>query len=438
MTAPARPAPTFREAVRAWSRVALSSFGGPAGQIAVIHRIIVEERQWIDERRFLHALSYCMLLPGPEAQQLATYIGWTLHGTRGALVAGTLFVLPGFLVILALSLVYVSVGHTPVVAGAFLGLKAAALALVLMAVVRFGRRVAEQRYGTAIALGAFVLTFAFGVPFPALIVAAAMLGYLLHRSSPPSPPIDDAIGTSPSMRPDARRLLRTVSIWLAIWLVPVAILMLVLPERHVLVREALFFSKVAVITFGGAYAVLAYVAQQAVEVYGWVTPTQMLDGLGLAESTPGPLIMVVQFVGFLGAFGNPGGLDPLVAGVLGAVITTWVTFAPCFLFILAGAPYVEYLRSNRALSAALAGVLAAVAGVVLNLALWFGVHTLFATTSTWSAGPMRVLAPDPSSILWAPVIIAAASLLALASKRVGLLTVLAGAALAGVAVLVVA
>lgn len=387
MTARVGAAPSFAEAVRAWARVALSSFGGPAGQIAVIHCIIVEERQWIDERRFLHALSYCMLLPGPEAQQLATYIGWTLHGTRGALVAGTLFVLPGFLVILALSLVYVSVGHTLVVAGALLGLKAAALALVLVAVARFRRRAVEQRYGTAIALGAFVLTFAFRVPFPAIIAAAAIVGYLLHRSMPPSPLIDDGIDSSLMSRPATSGLLRTVALWLAIWLVPVGILMLVLPVRHTLVQEALFFSKVAVITFGGAYAVLAYVAQQAVEVHAWITPTQMLDGLGLAESTPGPLIMVVQFVGFLGAYANPGGLDPLLAGVLGAVITTWVTFAPCFLFILAGAPYVEYLRGNRALSAALAGVLAAVAGVVLNLALWFGVHTLFASTSIWQEWP---------------------------------------------------
>jgi chromate transporter len=426
--------PTFREALRAWTRVALSSFGGPAGQIAVIHRIIVEEQRWIDERRFLHALTYCMLLPGPEAQQLATYLGWTLHGTRGALAAGTLFVLPGFLAILALSLVYVRYGDTGLVAGVFLGLKPAVLAVVLVAFSRFRRRALERRHGASIALGAFVLMFAFHTPFPAVIAGAALLGYLLYRWSPDAAEADLQADSAAGSRPASATLLRTVTVWLAIWLDPIVLLALLLPSQHVLVKEALFFSKVAVVTFGGAYAVLSYVAQQAVEGYAWVTPAQMLDGLGLAESTPGPLIMVVQFVGFLGAYANPGGLDPLAAGVLGALITTWVTFVPCFLFILAGAPYVEYLRGNRALSAALTGVLAAVAGVVLNLAVWFGVHTLFGATRIWEFGPLRVLLPDPTSVEWTAVLIAAASLVALVRFRAGLLTVLTAAALTGVAV----
>jgi chromate transporter len=400
----------------------------------VIHRIIVEERRWVDERRFLHALTYCMLLPGPEAQQLATYLGWTLHGMRGALAAGTLFVLPGFVAILALSLVYVRYGDTELVAGSFLGLKPAVLAVVLVAFSRFRRKALERRHGASIALGAFVLIFAFRTPFPTIVAAAALLGYLLYRWSPDTAETDHRADSLAGTRPASVTLFRTVTVWLAVWLAPIVLLAVLLPGRHALVKEALFFSKVAVVTFGGAYAVLSYVAQQAVEVYAWVTPSQMLDGLGLAESTPGPLIMVVQFVGFLGAYANPGGMDPLAAGVLGAMVTTWVTFAPCFLFILAGAPYVEYLRGNRALSAALMGVLAAVAGVVLNLAVWFGVHTLFGATSTWQLGPMRLLLPDPASVEWAAVLIAAASLVALIVFRAGLLTVFTAAALTGVVV----
>ena len=400
----------------------------------MIHRIIVEERRWVDERRFLHALTYCMLLPGPEAQQLATYLGWALHGMRGALAAGTLFVLPGFVAILALSLVYVRYGDTGLVAGLFLGLKPAVLAVVLVAFSRFRRKALERRHGASIALGAFVLIFAFRTPFPAIVAAAALLGYLLYRWSPDTAETDHRADSLAGTRPASATLFRTVTVWLVVWLAPIVLLAVLLPGRHVLVKEALFFSKVAVVTFGGAYAVLSYVAQQAVEVHAWVTPSQMLDGLGLAESTPGPLIMVVQFVGFLGAYANPGGMDPLAAGVLGAIVTTWVTFAPCFLFILAGAPYVEYLRGNRALSAALMGVLAAVAGVVLNLAVWFGVHALFGATSTWQLGPMRVLLPDPASVDWAAVLIAAASLVALMMFRAGLLTVFTAAALTGVVV----
>ena len=423
MTVPAIP---FAELVRAFARVAALSFGGPAAQIAVIHRIAVEEKRWLDESAFVRALSFCMLLPGPEAQQLATYIGWRLHGQRGALTAGLLFVLPGFIAMLALSILYVTAADVSFVEALFFGLKPAVLPVVLEAVFRLKRRAAGGALGTAIAAAAFVAIFAFGVPFPLIVVGAGLIGLLAHR--------DSTIATPTSSRAtgaDVLHTVRTAIVWLLIWLVPVAALLIALGPDHVLSRQAAFFSRVAVVTFGGAYAVLAYVAQRAVDVFGWLTPGEMLDGLGLAETTPGPLIMVVQFVAFLGAYRNAGGMDPMVAGVAGSVVTVWVTFAPSFLFILVGAPWIERLTSNQRLSAALAGVTAAVVGVVLNLGVWFAVHTLFGQVADRSFGPVTIPVPDLATFSPVGAAIAVAAAIALFRFRVGMLWVLAGGAVSG-------
>lgn len=384
----------FSEAVKVWARIAALSFGGPAGQIAVMHRILVDEKRWIGEERFLHALNYCMLLPGPEAQQLAAYIGWLLHKTKGGLVAGALFVLPGFLAILVLSYLYVLLGDAPMVEGLFFGLKAAVLAVVIQAVVRVGSRALKNNVMRGIAAAAFVAIFFLDAPFPLIVLIAALAGYVGGRSGLPAFSAggghgpaganvvhdrDTALGEGlpDHARPDLAWSLKICGTLLFLWLAPVVALFAILGPDDVFTRIASFFSQMAVVTFGGAYAVLAYVAQEAVDTYGWLQPGEMLDGLGLAETTPGPLIMVTQFVGFLAAFRDATGLPPLVAATLGAILTTWVTFIPCFLWIFAGAPFVERLRGNRALSAALSAITAAVVGVILNLALWFGIHTLF-------------------------------------------------------------
>lgn len=420
----------FREAVAAWTRVALLSFGGPAGQIAVIHRIVVEEKQWVDERRFLHALGYCMLLPGPEAQQLATYLGWVLHGRGGAFLAGTLFIAPGVIAVFALSILYVSLGETRVVAGLFLGLKPAVLALVLAALIRVGRRALRGAFSAAIAAAAFVSLFALAIPFPFVVAGAAILGVAAG-------PAQDAHSfaaepTEATAAPSVRRLFGTLALGTVAWLGPVALVVLAFGRAHVLAVEAVFFSKVAVVTFGGAYAVLAYVAQQAVEVYGWLTPEEMLDGLGLAETTPGPLIMVLQFVGFLGGYRAPGNLDPWLAATLGSAVTSWVTFAPSFVFIFAGAPWVEYFAGNRSLNAALTAIMAAVVGVILHLAVWFGIHSLFGVVSAAEIGPLRLLKPAPESIDWFAVSIAAVGFMLLTRFRAPMLPLLAGAGMAGI------
>jgi chromate transporter len=405
---------SFSEALRTWTRIALLSFGGPAGQIAVMHRILVEEKRWIGEERFLHALNYCMLLPGPEAQQLATYVGWLLHGTRGGLAAGTLFVLPGFVAIMLFSIVYVTFGAHPLVEGLFLGLKAAVIALVTEALLRIGRRALRNRTSLAVAISAFVLLAFFDTPFPIIIIAAAVAGFVLTRAgrsdflaggdhshaeaaagSPP--PAAEVMLTR--VTPSGWRTAKILLIWLPLWLAPVFVFALTLGKDHVLTDVGEFFSKMAVVTFGGAYAVLTYVAQQAVEHYGWVTPAEMLDGLGLAETTPGPLILVVQFVGFLAAYHEPGSAAPLLAGTIAACLTVWVTFVPCFLWIFLGAPYVESLRQNRALSGALAAITAAVVGVIAHLALWFTLHALFAEVRTHElAGLLRIDTPAGGSL----------------------------------------
>jgi len=437
----------FGEAARVWAKVALLSFGGPAGQIAVMHRILVEEKRWIGEERFLHALNFCMLLPGPEAQQLATYIGWLLHRTKGGLLAGGLFVLPGLLSILALSWVYVLFGNLAAVAGLFFGLKAAVLAIVFQSVVRIGSRALRDAPQRLIAAAAFAGIFLLDAPFPLIVLLAAAAGFLGAARASRTVPSDLAPHAAPSIWSDARSAIGadlpahahpsrrwTVSIsavLLLAWLGPVLMILLLLGPDNVFGTIGLFFSRMAVISFGGAYAVLAYVAQAAVDTYHWLEPTEMLDGLGLAETTPGPLIMVTQFVGFLAAYRNPGALPPLLAGTLGAVLTTWVTFAPCFLWIFLGAPYVERLRRNRALAAALAGVTAAVVGVILNLALWFTIHFLFAQVQSRRFGPLVIDMPVPSTVDPLALILSAAALVAVFRFRVGMLAVLGACAAAG-------
>lgn len=417
----------FRDAVRAWIRIAASSFGGPAAQIAVIHRVAVDEKRWLDETAFVRALSFCMLLPGPEAQQLVTYVGWKLHGIRGALAAGLIFILPGFISMLALSILYASAADVGFVQALFFGLKPAVLPVVLEAVFRLKRRAAGGALGTAIAAVAFVVIFAFGVPFPLIVVGAGIVGVMAHQDTNVSRPTQARVSTA-----DVMHTVRTAIVWLMIWLLPVSALLIALGPDHVFSRQAAFFSRVAVVTFGGAYAVLAYVAQRAVDVFGWLTPVEMLDGLGLAETTPGPLIMVVQFVAFLGAFRNAGGMDPIVAGVVGSIVTVWVTFAPSFLFILVGAPWIERLTSNQRLAAALAGVTAAVVGVVLNLGVWFAVHTVFRRVLDRSFGPVTVPVPELTTFSPVSAAIAIVAAIALFRFRVGMLWVLAGGAALGV------
>ena len=412
----------FGEAVRTWFAISLQTFGGPAGQIAVMQRVLVEEKRWIGQRRFLHALNYCMLLPGPEAQQLAIYTGWLLNGTRGGLVAGTLFVLPGVAALLALSAVYVAYGETTVVTALLAGLAPAVLAVVAQAVVRVGRRALSHRALLALAVAAFVALAVFAVAFPVVVAVAGLSGWLLGRYAPqvmrgggghgatsdgPAPVIpDDALHAEPA---SGRRAGRVLAIGLTLWVAPLVAAVLLSGRSSVFTEQGLFFSGTALVTFGGAYAVLAHVAQRAVEVYGWLAPGEMVRGLALAETTPGPLIMVVQFVAFLGAYRDPGGLDPWVAALLGALLTTWVTFVPCFLFILLGAPYVEGLRGNQALSAALTGITAAVVGVIANLALYFAVHTLFERVQERSWGPVRLDVPELVSVRPVSVAIAVAA-----------------------------
>ncbi len=439
MIAPSPPAPPgpipFREAVRVWIKVAVLSFGGPAGQIAVMHRLLVEEKRWISERSFLHALNYAMVLPGPEAQQLATYNGWLLHGTRGGLTAGTLFVLPGFLSILLLSILYARFQELAPVQALFYGLKPAVMAVVVAAVVHIGRR--SLRNGTLIlfAAAAFIAIFFFAVPFPLIVVGAAAAGWLGDRLRPATflPPASaEGEEVEEIAAPGLwRRSLRILLLALFLWFAPLALLRLFLGPDHLFVTQGVFFSKMAVVTFGGAYAVLAYVAQRAVETYGWLLPGEMLDGLGMAETTPGPLIQVIQFVAFMGAYRNPGALDPLLAGVFASILVTWVTYVPCFLWIFLGAPYIERLRHNRALNAALTGVTAAIVGVILNLAVWFSLHTLFGQLGEVHAYGMRLLLPVWHTLDFPALLIAAAAFLAIFRFRAGLLLTLAGSAAAG-------
>jgi chromate transporter len=448
--APARPEPvTPGQAFWVWSRIALLSFGGPAGQIALMHRVLVEEKRWIGEQRFLHALNYCMLLPGPEAQQLATYIGWLLHRTRGGIVAGALFVLPGALSIMALSWVYVLYGRVGIVSALFFGLKAAVLAIVLQAVVRIGGRALRTSAARTLAAAAFALIFFFAAPFPLIVLAAGLIGWWAGQAghaafrgagghgSAKGPVVDDAdtlLGEELPAHAHVSRAeaFRTASIWLALWLVPVLVLVAWLGPDNVFSQIAGFFSTLAAVTFGGAYAVLSYVAQEAVGSYHWLQPGEMLDGLGMAETTPGPLIMVLQFVGFMGAYRAPGILPPLLAGTLGGLLATWVTFVPCFLWIFLGAPFIERLRGNAAVASALSAITAAVVGVVLNLAVWFAIHTVFREARPFVAGPLRFDMPVPASVdPWA-LLLSAAAVVAMLRLGVGAIPTLLAASAAGV------
>jgi chromate transporter len=433
----------LREATRAWFAISLQTFGGPAGQIAVMQRTLVDEKRWIGQQRFLFALSYCTLLPGPEAQQLATYVGWLLNGVKGALVAGVLFILPGVVALLALSAVYVAYGETTFVESLFLGLAPAVIAIVLQAVVRVGRKGLGHPALVGLAAVSFLALTFFDVPFPAAVLAAAIIGWFLGRRVPTStrppaaaaadgpPPLvsDDALHTE---RPSTRRAAVILVVGLIAWFAPVALAASLFGTSSIFVDQGVFFAGAALVTFGGAYAVLAYVAQQAVEVYGWLAPGEMVRGLALAETTPGPLVMVVQFVAFVGAYRAPGDLDPWVAAVLAAGLTTWVTFVPCFLFILLGAPYVERLRGNRDLAAALAGITAAVVGVIASLALFFALHTLFGETRHLVAGPLDAEYPVLSSVDWAALAITALGGALVFWRRWSVLRTLGACALAGV------
>lgn len=442
---------SFRQAFWTWVRIGLLSFGGPAGQISVMHRILVEEKRWISEKRFLHALNYCMLLPGPEAQQLTVYIGWLLHRVAGGIVAGVLFVLPGAVVILGLSFLYAAYQDTGPVQALFFGIKAAVLAVVLQAVLRIGGRALRHTTMHLIAAAAFIAIFFFDVAFPLIVLAGALVGLAGGWMAPErfsgESEHDDAVGKGEDAvvdralargglshtRPSGRRAVRITAICLLLWLGPTAVLAAWLGYSSVYVQEAVFFSKMAVVTFGGAYAVLAYVAQEAVATHGWLAPGEMMDGLGMAEATPGPLIMVVQFVGFMGAFRDAGGLDPMLAGTFGALLTTWVTFVPCFLWIFLGAPYVEALRNNRALSAAMAGITAAVVGVILNLAIWFGLHVLFGEVNREQWRGLVLHVPVLNTLEPFALLLAVASFLALRRYGAGMIVTLLASGMVGAA-----
>jgi chromate transporter len=439
----ARDVVPLRTAAKVWGLVALQSFGGPAGQIAVMQRALVDDRRWIGRGRFLHALNFCTILPGPEAMQLSVYIGWLLNGFRGGLLAGTLFVLPGAIAIYALSAVYVAFGTTTAVAAVFAGVAPAVLAIVAQAVVRVGRRALGRRSLVGIAVVSFLALALFTIPFPLVVLVAALVGWSLGRHRPgsmtttadeeegPAPLIsDDALHED---RPTFRRTGRLILGGMLVWWVPVAAVVGWTGRGSTLSTEGLFFSGTAVVTFGGAYAVLAYVAQRAVETYGWLSPDEMVRGLGLAETTPGPLIMVLQFVGFLGAYRNPGDLDPWVAATIGALLTTWVTFVPAFLLVFLGAPYVERLRHNRTVADALSGVTAAVVGVIANLGLFFALHTLFDEVDRVSWGPLHPEIPDLTTLRPVSLVIALVAAVLLFRLRWSVLRTIGVCALLGIA-----
>jgi len=416
---PASAAPAWGEALRAWLHIGLLSFGGPAGQIAMMHRVLVEEKKWIDEQRFLNGLNFCMLLPGPEAMQLATYAGWRLHGVAGGLAAGLLFVLPGAALMLVLSLLYAAFGQVPLSAALFTGVKAAVLAIVVEALLRIARRALKGPSDWWLAGLAFAAIFFAAVPFPVIILAAALFGFWRPNQAGTGVPLPPARAAVPPIQ-----TLKTVAIWLMIWILPLAVVALVFGSDHVLTKLALFFSKLAVVTFGGAYAVLAYMTQEVVQSYQWLRPGEMLDALGLAETTPGPLILVNQFVGTLAAWRHGGG-SPLAMGLLGALVTLWATFAPCFLWIFAGAPYIERLQSQPRLKGALAAITAAVTGVILNLTVWFALHTLFGTVNDTPVGPLTLHVPQLDSLNWVAAILSALAFVLLFALHRGILTTLA-------------
>ena len=423
--------PTFAELVRLSARIGCLSFGGPAGQIALMHREIVEERGWIGEDQFLHALNLCHLLPGPEAQQLATWIGWKLHGVKGGLAAGILFVFPGAAVMLVLSVLYGLAAQLSWFAALFLGIKAAVLAVVVQALLRVAGRALNTRFKQGLALAAFVALFVFALPFPLVVLGAGLIGTLVASWRPDLLALKPA-GPAPQFAPRPwAASARAVLVGGALWAAPMLAIWLTLGPDHVLWQIGAFFSKLAVVTFGGAYAVLAYMAQQAVQGFGWLSPGEMADGLGLAETTPGPLIMVTQFVGDLAALRAPAPFTPLVAGLLGAGLTTWVTFVPCFVWIFALAPWMERLEHAKRLKGGLAAVTAAVVGVIANLTLWFALHVLFRAGQAAQIGPWQVQLPDPASFDWRAGLLAALAALLIFRARWSVIRVLGVAALGG-------
>ena len=440
--------PSLKDLSWTFARIGVLGFGGPAAQIALMHTILVDQKKWIGEQRFLHALNFCMLLPGPEAQQLATYMGWLLHGVRGGVIAGVLFIAPGAAIMMCLSALYASYADLTITQGIFYGVKCAVLAIVLQAMLKVASRALKTTALRLMALAAFLALFLFALPFPLVILAAGLTGYLISRRTPAAGavasmaagPDADAVadrlieaGALRRTRPSARSLLVQVVAWAALWLAPVGLLLAVAGPGDVFAQMGVFFAQMAVVTFGGAYAVLSYVAQEAVQTYGWLSPQEMVDGLGLAETTPGPLILVLQFVGFIAAFRAATGLDPVVAGMVGAMLTLWVTFLPSFLFIFAGAPYAETLRSKPGLSAALTGITAAVVGVIANLAVWFALHVLFAQVGTVSAWGLHMAAPDWASADPVAIALSAAAIVLAIRFKVGVGTLVAIFALAGLA-----
>ena len=427
--------PSFSEAVRVYARIGMLSFGGPAGQIALMHRELVEERSWIDEEQYLHALNFCHLLPGPEAQQLATWIGWRLHGIRGGIAAGTLFVLPGALIILALSLLYAFAANLNWFEALFLGIKAAVFAIVVQALLRIAGRALKTNFKRALAVAAFCALFLFNMPFPLVVLGAGALGIFVATARPDWLAIKVGNGDSfeDSPRP-WRETIRAIIVWGIIWAIPLGIIFATVGPEHVLWKIGLFFSQLAVVTFGGAYAVLAYMAQEAVNGYGWLQPGEMADGLGLAETTPGPLIMVTQFVGFLAAFRMPEPFTPVMAGIIGAIVTTWVTFAPCFLWIFALAPWIERLQNAKHLKSGLAAITAAVVGVIANLTLWFALHVLFQKVERISAGPLHFDLPIWNSLDWRAALLSLTALLLIFGLRWNVLRTLGVLAVAGLAI----
>ncbi|WP_176036804.1 chromate efflux transporter [Brucella tritici] len=428
MTEPVKQ-PGFKELFTTFGKVGLLSFGGPAAQIAMLQRILVDEKKWMDQERLIHALNFCMLLPGPEAMQLATYSGWAVKGWRGGLLAGLLFVLPGAVVMLALSGLYIAFGHVEIVAGLLFGLKAAVLAVVFEALYRMAKRTLASSFSYTVAIAAFIAIAFLKLPFPLVVLLAALVGGLRHVVQGKSAATVLGDATPGALREFTQQTL----IWGGLWLLPLLGLFFAFGGAHVFVQEAAFFSKLAAVTFGGAYAALSYTAQQAVEHFGWMKPGEMLTGLGLAETTPGPLILVLVFVGFVGA-ANLSGLPPLLGGFFGGLIALWFTFVPCFLWILAGAPFVERLRQVRWLSAMLGGITAAVVGVIANLALWFSLHALFSQVVEKAVGPVTLPLPVWSTIDNAAVLIAGAAALLLVVFKMNMPLVLLLAACFGIAI----
>jgi chromate transporter len=422
--------PSLSELTRVSARIGFLSFGGPAGQIALMHRELVDERRWVEEKEYLQALNLCHLLPGPEAQQLATWVGWKLHGWRGGVVAGALFVIPGALVMLALSVLYAFAADLDWFASLFQGIKAAVLAIIAQALLRIAGRALKTPAQMGLAMAAFIALFLFNAPFPLVVLCALALGALMGIRRPTALAPESPHAPGPKRASPWRSSFIAVLVWLAVWAAPMLVVLVFLGPDHVLWEVGVFFSQLAVVTFGGAYAVLAYMAQEAVTGFGWLSAGEMVDGLGLAETTPGPLIMVTQFVGYLAAFRAPEPFNPLLAGILGAMLTTWVTFAPCFLWIFAFAPWMDRIQRIPALKSGLAGVTAAVVGVIANLALWFALHVLFTRVSAVDTGPLRLQVPEWETFDWRTAAIAAVALaLVFAAKRGVIFTLGASAAM---------